>query len=199
MLRDVDLVIGAGEKASLVGPSGSGKSTLLSLIAGLLRTDDGSVEIDGVATNELDDAARARIRARRIGIALQADNLIPFLSARENVELAVAFRGSRRRVARARSIELLDRFGIADRADHRPCQLSGGEAQRAALAVSMANDPAVLLADEVVAALDADTAAHVVDEVLTADFAVLFVTHDVAIADLAPTRYELVDLKLRPR
>lgn len=192
VLSGVDLTIQPGEKASLIGPSGSGKSTLLSLIGGLLRPDTGTVRIDGVAMSELGDHERAELRANRIGIALQSDNLIPFLTARENVELALAF-GTRRprRVARRRALELLERFGVDHRAGHHPRHLSGGEAQRVALAVSMANEPALLLADEVVAQLDGETAARVVDEVLNADFAVLYVTHDVALADLVDVRYAL--------
>ena len=196
VLDDVHLAVHPGEKASLVGPSGSGKSTLLSLIAGLLRPDSGTVEIDGVAMSELDDRHRARLRADRIGIALQSDNLIPFLPARENVEMALAFRGRQstgrsRATAQARAMHLLDRFDVGHRAGHCPRQLSGGEAQRVALAVSMANEPALLLADEVVAQLDGETAARVVDEVLDAEFAVLFVTHDLALADLVEHRYAL--------
>lgn len=194
VLRGVDLTIMPGEKASLIGPSGSGKSTLLMLIAGLLRPDSGTVEVDAVEASGLHDRARAQLRANRIGIALQSDNLIPFLNARENVELALAF-GTRpgRKSARVRALELLERFGVADRARHRPRHLSGGEAQRVALAVSMANEPALLLADEIVAQLDSRTAVGVVDEILTADFALLYVTHDVAIADLVERRYALVD------
>lgn len=200
VLRGVDLTIMPREKASLVGPSGSGKSTLLSLIAGLLRPTEGTVEIDGVGMSSLDDRHRAQLRAQRIGIALQADNLIPFLSARENVELALGFGDRRsRRDVRDRALDLLDRFEVAHRAEHRPRHLSGGEAQRVALAVSMANEPALLLADEVVAQLDTTTAARVVDEVLTADFAVLFVSHDVALADLVEHRFELIDSELVAR
>ncbi|MDH4168867.1 MAG: ABC transporter ATP-binding protein [Acidimicrobiia bacterium] len=200
VLHDLDLTILPGEKASLIGPSGSGKSTLLALIAGLLRPDAGTVEVDGVAMSDLDDRGRARLRANRIGIALQSDNLIPFLTARENVELAVAF-GKRagRREARRRALDMLQRFDVDHRADHKPRHLSGGEAQRVALAVSMANEPDLLLADEVVAQLDGETAANVVDEVLTADFAVLFVTHDVALADLVERRYALDDGTLHRR
>ena len=200
VLQGVNLTIMPGEKVSLIGPSGSGKSTLLLLIAGLLRPDQGAIEIDAVATTGLHDRARAAIRANRIGIALQSDNLIPFLSARENVELALAFGSSRRRGSRrTRALELLDRFGVAHRGAHRPRHLSGGEAQRVALAVSMANEPALLLADEVAAQLDAETAAAVVDDILTAEFAVLYVTHDVAIADLAERRYTLADHGVQPR
>jgi putative ABC transport system ATP-binding protein len=198
VLRRVDLTILPGEKVSLVGPSGSGKSTLLSLVAGLLRPDAGAVEIDAMAMSDLDDRASARLRADRIGIALQSDNLIPFLTARENVELAFAFTSGRRR-RRDRAMTLLERFGVAHRARHHPRQLSGGETQRVALAVAMANEPALLLVDEVAAQLDGGTAARVVDEVLTADFAVLYVTHDIAIADLADSRYSLTGQEVRPR
>lgn len=200
VLRDVELTIGPGEKASLIGPSGSGKSTLLSLVAGLLRPDTGTITVDGVAISGLDEPSRARLRGDRIGIALQADNLIPFLSARENVELALAF-GSRRqrRRARARAVELLRRFGVEHRAEHRPRHLSGGEAQRVALAVSMANQPALLLADEVVAQLDGETAGHVLEAILTEEFAVLYVTHDIALADRVGRRYELCELGIRAR
>ena len=200
VLREVQLTLLPGEKASLIGPSGSGKSTLLSLIAGLLQPDEGSVEIDGVALGELDEPSRARLRSQRIGIALQSDNLVPFLSARENVELALAFGGPlRRREARARALELLERFGVAHRAGHRPRHLSGGEAQRVALAVAMANAPALLLADEVVAQLDADTAGRVVDEVLTGDLAVLYVTHERSLADRVERRFELRELGIHER
>ena len=190
VLEDVELVLHAGEKASLVGPSGSGKSTLLSLIAGLLRPDAGTVEIDGVAISALDDRHRAGLRADRIGIALQSDNLIPFLTARENVEMALGF-GTRKGRSAARAMDLLGRFQVSHRAGHRPRQLSGGEAQRVALAVSMANEPALLLADEVVAQLDGQLAARVVAEVLESDCALLFVTHDLALADLIEHRYAL--------
>ena len=131
VLETVDLAIAAGQKVSLIGPSGCGKSTLLSLMAGLLRPDSGTVEIDGHALADLGDDAMAVLRARRIGIALQSDNLIPFLSALENVELALGFGGGGDTARRARVV--LDRMGVAHRADHKPRQLSGGEAQRVAL------------------------------------------------------------------
>lgn len=189
VLQNVDLTIEAGQKVSLMGPSGSGKSTLLSLIAGLLRPDDGTVEIDGVALAGLDDGERAALRSRRIGIALQSDNLIPFLSAAENVELALGF--ARRGNNRDRASELLDRMSVVNRRDHLPRQLSGGEAQRVALAVAIANGPALLLADEMVSALDSSTAALVVDEVFAGEMAVLFVTHTAELADRAERRLRL--------
>lgn len=200
VLRGVELTIMPGEKASLIGPSGCGKSTLLSLVAGLLAPDAGTIEIEGTSMGSLDDTGRARLRARRVGIALQSDNLVPFLTAAENVQLALAFgrrlgRSDSRREARA----LLERFGVDQRADHLPRQMSGGEAQRVALGVAIANGPALLLADEVVASLDGETAGDVMDEVLAADFAVLFVAHHQHLADRAEQRYELVDHGVRRR
>ena len=200
VLRDVNLSIAAGQKSSLVGRSGSGKSTLLSLIAGLLRPTSGSVDFDGTNISRLDDAARANLRALRIGIALQSDNLIPFLSASENVQLAMTFADrASRRDASLRAEALLDRFGVADRRRHRPRQLSGGEAQRVALAVAMANEPAVLLADEVVGQLDGETAERLIADVLATEYAVLFVTHDLTLADRAEHRYTITDGRVESR
>jgi putative ABC transport system ATP-binding protein len=188
VLEDVNLTIEAGQKVSLVGPSGSGKSTLLSLIAGLLRPNAGSIELEGVSLSDLDDDARAVMRSRRIGIALQSENLIPFLSAQENVELALGFGG---RSSRERARHLLERMGVADRASHFPRQLSGGEAQRVALAVALANNPRLLLADEMVAQLDAATAGIVTQDLFASDMAVLFVTHDLALASRADAQFRL--------
>jgi len=197
VLDGVDLMIEPGQKASLVGPSGSGKSTLLSLIAGLLRPDIGTVALDGVPLSGLDDGERAVLRTKRVGIALQSENLIPFLSALENVELALGFGNRRSGLGRAR--ELLNRMGVAHRARHRPRQLSGGEAQRVSLAVALANDPAILLADEMVSQLDAATAGAVTRDIFDADMAVLFVTHDLALADRADLRLRLRDRQVVTR
>ena len=194
VLDQVDLTIEAGQKASLVGPSGSGKSTLLALMAGLLRPDWGKVEIDGVALADLDDAGLSRMRSQSIGIALQSDNLIPFLTAEENVNLALDL-GSRR-AGKGRAVELLGRMGVGHRARHMPRQLSGGEAQRVSMAVALANAPLLLLADEMVSQLDAETAKTVVRDVFDADMAVLIVTHDPALADRADLRLGLQDRKV---
>jgi putative ABC transport system ATP-binding protein len=191
VLRSVDVTVEAAQKVSLVGPSGSGKSTLLSLIAGLIRPDTGRISIDGTALESLDDTRRAALRADRIGVVLQSDNLIPFLTAAENVELAMEF--TRRRNPAQRARELLDELGLGARRDHLPRQLSGGEAQRVSIAVSMANRPSLLLADEVVGQLDRTTADRVVDLLFSADLAVLFVTHDDTLAGRAERRLRLVD------
>lgn len=191
VLEDVDLAIEPGQKASLVGPSGCGKSTLLALMAGLLRPDTGSIQIDGQSLSSLRDEEMAGLRARRIGLALQSDNLIPFLSAFENIELAAGFGEHADKARRART--LLERMGVAHRADHLPRQLSGGEAQRVSLGVALANDPTLLLADEMVAQLDAATAGAIVSDVFAADMAVLFVTHDPTLADRADLRLRIHD------
>jgi putative ABC transport system ATP-binding protein len=195
VLRDVSLELDRAVTASLVGVSGSGKSTLLSLLAGLMLPRSGSVVFDGQDLGGMDDTARARVRARRIGVVLQNGNLIPFLTAAENVELAVEVAGGARPARRAAA--LLREVGLADRLDHRPARLSGGEAQRVAVAVALANDPDLLLADEITGQLDADTAAEVMDMIFAAwrerGLTVLFVTHSGALAARAQRRLALVD------
>lgn len=191
VLDGVDLVIEAGQKVSLVGPSGSGKSTLLSLIAGLLRPDKGTVEFGGLPMSNLSDEKRTALRIKQIGIALQSENLIPFLTVQENVELALEFGGHRS--ARSTAQGLLSRMGVAHCANQFPRQVSGGEGQRVVLAVAMANEPRLLLADEMVTQLDAFTAGVVVDDIFRQDMAVFFVTHDTALAEHADVRLALRD------
>jgi predicted ABC-type transport system involved in lysophospholipase L1 biosynthesis ATPase subunit len=191
VLESVDLAIDDKEKVSLVGPSGSGKSTLLSLIAGLTRPDDGRISLGGVAVTDLDDTGRAALRAEQVGVVLQSGNLIPFLTAVENVQLAMAFASHKEQRERAR--DLLASLRVWHRRDHLPRQLSGGEAQRVAIAVALANEPTLLLADEVVAQLDRTTAHRVVDVLFESDLAVLFVTHDEALADRGDRRLRVVD------
>ncbi len=195
VLREASLELVRGEITSLVGVSGSGKSTLISLLAGLMVPDGGRVRFDGQDLNELDDPSRARLRADRIGVALQNSNLIPFLTAAENVQLAIDF--AARRQGPTRADELLEQFGLIDRRDHLPRRLSGGEAQRVALAVALANDPDLLLADEVVGELDSTTAEHVMAVVFEASrergLAVLLVTHSVQLAERTQNRLRLVD------
>ena len=186
VLEGVDLEIEAGQKVSLVGPSGSGKSTLLSLIAGLQMPDAGTVEFDGLPLGDLDDEERSALRSKQIGIALQSENLIPFLTVQENVELALGFGGQRD--GRARALELLTRMGVAHRASHLPRQVSGGETQRVVLAVAIANRPRLLLADEMATQLDAITAGAVVGDIFRTDMSVFFVTHDTELADQADLR-----------
>jgi putative ABC transport system ATP-binding protein len=195
VLRGLSLELPRGETTSLIGVSGSGKTTLLSLLAGLMRPESGTVTFDGRALHDLDDTGRARLRARRIGVVLQSGNLIPFLTAAENVALAIELGGGSR--PRARALELLDEVGLAGRADHEPRRMSGGEAQRVSVAMALANDPELLLADEVTGQLDSTNAGRVMEVILGAwrdrGLTVLFVTHDGELAARAQHRLRLHD------
>ena len=199
VLEGVTFELHRGETTSLVGASGSGKSTLLGLLAGLLRPGEGTIAFEGQDLAAMDDRARAALRARRIGIVLQRGNLVPFLTAAENVELALRLAGGRgpgRRGGR-RARGLLAELGVGDRADHRPHQLSGGEAQRVAVAVALANDPDLLLADEVTGELDSAHAEQVLGVIFEAwrerGLTVLFVTHSRELATRADRRLHLSD------
>ncbi|HJV13820.1 MAG TPA: ABC transporter ATP-binding protein [Propionibacteriaceae bacterium] len=198
VLDQVELDLQQGETTSLVGRSGTGKSTLLSLIAGLMRPDSGHIYIGGQQMEQLNDDSRAGLRAERIGFVLQSDNLIPFLTAVENVELAIGFAPGRRSTARAR--ELLSDLGLGHRMDHLPRQLSGGESQRVAVAVALANEPDLLLADEVVGQLDSNTAADVMQMIFDAsrerNLTVLYVTHDEQLAREADRSLRLTDRRV---
>ena len=184
VLEALELELFAGEITCLLGASGCGKSTIVSLIAGLLVPDSGEVLFDGRNLGAMSDTQRAQLRATRIGIVLQSGNLVPFLTAGENIAMAIRLAGGASSPAMVGS--LLDRVGLADRADHLPKRLSGGEAQRVALAVALASNPTLLLADEAVGQLDAETALVVMstlDRACREDgLAVLLVTHDLEIA-----------------
>jgi ABC-type lipoprotein export system ATPase subunit len=195
-LRGASLELPQGLMTSMVGPSGSGKSTLLSIIAGLALPSAGRVILDGQDLSRLDETARGQIRAERIGIVFQSGNLIPFLSALENVRLAQSLSRRRRpKVAVAR--DLLGEVGLGKRLHHRPRQLSGGEAQRVAVAVALANEPDLLLADELTGELDSATSDQVM-RVLTEMWGrrrmtILLVTHNVQLAARADRRLRLLD------
>jgi putative ABC transport system ATP-binding protein len=195
VLRAASLELIRGETTSLAGVSGSGKSTLISLLAGLMLPDSGRVVFDGRDISDLDEVARARLRARRIGVVLQRGNLIPFLTAVENVELAIQLGGGDRPGARAR--ELLSELGLANRLDHLPRRMSGGEAQRVGVAMALANGPDLLLADEVTGELDSSSAEEVMRIIFDAwrerGLTVLFVTHSSELAARAQRRLRLRD------
>jgi ABC-type lipoprotein export system ATPase subunit len=197
VLEGVSFDLGRGETTSLVGASGSGKSTLLGLLAGLLRPGGGTIAFDGQDLAAMDDSERAALRARRIGIVLQRGNLVPFLTAAENVELALRLAAGRGPGRRGRARSLLAELGVGDRADHRPQQLSGGETQRVAVAVALANDPDLLLADEVTGELDSAHAEQVLGVIFDAwrerGLTVLFVTHSRELAARADHRLQLSD------
>jgi putative ABC transport system ATP-binding protein len=195
VLRGASLELARGETTSLTGVSGSGKSTLISLLAGLLLPDSGDVAFDGRRINDLDEAERARLRARRIGVVLQSGNLIPFLTAVENVELAIQLAGGDRAADRARG--LLAELGLGHRLDHLPNRMSGGEAQRVSVAMALANEPDLLLADELTGELDSASAEQVMGVIFDAcrerGLTVLFVTHSRELAARAERRLVLAD------
>lgn len=194
-LRGASMELPRGRMTSLVGPSGSGKSTLLSLVAGLALPSAGQVVVDGTDISRLGESERARMRAERIGVVFQSGNLIPFLSAVENVELAMSI--AEKRGGRSRASGVLSELGLGSRMHHRPTQLSGGEVQRVAVAVALANDPDLLLADELTGELDSATAEQVMSLLADAwqrrELTVLLVTHNRELAARADHRLRLVD------
>jgi ABC-type lipoprotein export system ATPase subunit len=195
-LRGADLELRPGEFVSLVGPSGSGKSTLLSILGGLILPSAGSVTMEGRDITRLDEAERAQLRAEHVGMVFQKGNLVPFLSALENVELAM--RMHRRQPGdSARARGLLGDLGLAQRMHDRPRRLSGGEAQRVAIAVALANQPDILLGDEVTGELDSATAEAVMDLLRRIQrersLAMLLVTHNPDVAARADRRLAIVD------
>jgi putative ABC transport system ATP-binding protein len=180
-LRQTTLEIAAGEFVAVVGPSGSGKTTLLSVLGGMLAPTAGKVWLEGQSVYDLPLPARTRLRRERIGFAFQAFNLIGYLTALENVQVPLYLAGLSPARQRSRALALLERVGLADRAGHRPAELSAGQQQRVALARMLANEPALVLADEPTGNLDPDTRRQVLDQL--ADFnregrTVVLVTHD---------------------
>ncbi|HEU5361704.1 MAG TPA: ABC transporter ATP-binding protein [Gaiellaceae bacterium] len=195
-LDGVDLEIAAGEFVALEGPSGSGKTTLLQLLGALDRPSAGTIELDGADLVGRPDSALAELRLRSFGFVFQQFNLIPTLSALENVEAKLAPAGG----TRTRALELLVEVGLADRADHLPAHLSGGEQQRVAIARALSVEPRVVLADEPTGNLDSATGGEIVD--LLASLAaehgstVIVATHDASLAARAPRRIALRDGRL---
>jgi ABC-type lipoprotein export system ATPase subunit len=196
-LRGADLALEPGTWTSVMGPSGSGKSTLLHVMAGLLEPSGGAVTIDGRDLTRLPPPERAALRRARIGIVLQRDNLHPLLDVGANVALPLRIDGRGRGEVRERVADLLERVGLADRRRHVPAQLSGGEAQRAAVAVALASRPAVLLADEPTGELDEATADDVLELLAAArdgeGTAILTVTHNAQVAARADRRLTMKD------
>jgi len=195
-LRGVDLAIERGELVSIMGPSGAGKTTLLEILGCLSTPSQGHYRLDGNAVESLDDGDLARLRGSEIGFVFQSFNLLPRMTALENVELPLVYRRVPRAERRQRAEESLARVGLAARASHRPAELSGGERQRVAIARALVNQPALLLADEPTGNLDSQTS----DEILALlsglhgeGHTVVLVTHDAAIGHRAPRLVTLRD------
>lgn len=188
-LDRVSLSLEAGEMAAIMGASGSGKSTLLNLIGTLDRPTSGHYSLDGVAVESLDEEGRSRLRNAKIGFVFQSFNLLPRLSALENVELPMVYRGLAPSVRRSRAQAALARVGLDARMEHLPSELSGGQQQRVAIARAIVNEPVLLLADEPTGAVDSATTEQVMGLLATlhADgMTIVIVTHDAGIGAHAP-------------
>ena len=195
-LDGVSLTIGRGESIAIIGPSGSGKSTLMNILGGLDRPSRGRYRFEGDEVARFSDDQLADFRNRRIGFVFQSFQLLPRLSALQNVELPMVYAGAAPRARRERAAELLERVGLGSRMGHRPNQLSGGQQQRVAIARSLANQPDLLLADEPTGALDSATGIEVLGlfQKLNAEgLTVVLVTHDRGVADAARRRIAFRD------
>ena len=185
VLSDINLTISSGATCAIVGPSGSGKTTLLGLCAGLDRATSGSVTLNGVVLNDLSEDERAQVRGQHVGFVFQNFNLLPTLTALENVMVPLELQGAKD--VGKRSLRLLDQVGLADRQHHYPSQLSGGEQQRVSLARAFSNEPKILFADEPTGNLDEETGQYVEQLLFDLNKAsgttLVLVTHDLTLAE----------------
>jgi putative ABC transport system ATP-binding protein len=203
MINAVDNVsfqVCSGEFVALVGPSGSGKTTMLSILAALLSPTSGQVLIDGQDLSKMNEKQRVRLRREKIGFTFQSNNLIPFLTAGENVEFMLRLNNKADKAGRLRSAELLSRLGLSDRLHSLPAQLSGGQQQRVAIARALIHNPAVVLADEPTASLDTERAYQVVETFANLihenNRAGIMVTHDLRMSQYVDRVLQMQDGKL---
>ena len=185
-LCGINLIVNKGEFVSIMGPSGCGKSTLMHIIGCLDRPTNGHILLDEVDVDELNDNALAEIRNKKVGFVFQTFNLLPKLTAIENVELPLIYFGLSFIERRKKAIDLLNLVGLAERANHKPTELSGGQSQRVAIARALANDPSIILADEPTGNLDSksgDEIIHLFTELNNRGVTMIIVTHDQEIAD----------------
>jgi putative ABC transport system ATP-binding protein len=195
-LRDINLELVAGEYVSIMGPSGSGKSTLLNLIGLLDRPTSGIYRLDGQDVTTLDDEEQARVRSEKIGFVFQFFHLVPRLSAAMNIELPLLLAGVAPEERKQRVTQLLQSYGLTDRADHRPDQLSGGQRQRVAIARATSMHPLVLLADEPTGNLDQTTGKEVMnllEQLVSQGVALILVTHDPGLGKRATRQLQMID------
>jgi putative ABC transport system ATP-binding protein len=195
-LRGVDLDIGGNEYVAVVGPSGSGKSTLMNILGCLDTPTSGEYVLSGEPVAGLDKNRLAEIRNRHIGFVFQNFNLLPYASALENVELPLLFAGVSAKERQARAREMLERVDLADRMDHKPTELSGGQMQRVAIARALVNRPAMVLADEPTGNLDSASGKGIVglfEELHAAGQTIVMITHDAAVAKIASRVIQIRD------
>jgi putative ABC transport system ATP-binding protein len=195
-LRGIDLDIGGNEYLAVVGPSGSGKSTLMNILGCLDTPTSGEYLLSGETVAGLDRNRLAEIRNKHVGFVFQNFNLLPYASALENVELPLLFAGLPARERRERATEMLDRVGLADRIEHKPTELSGGQMQRVAIARALVNRPAIVLADEPTGNLDSASGKGIVslfDELHARGQTIVMITHDAAVARVASRVVEIRD------
>jgi len=197
---NVSFQVHSGEFVALVGPSGSGKTTMLSILAALLSPTSGQVFIDGQDLSQMNEKRRVKLRREKIGFTFQSNNLIPFLTAQENVEFMLRLNGQANKAGRIRSSEILARLGLTDRLHSLPAQLSGGQQQRVAIARALIHNPAVVLADEPTASLDTERAFQVVETfaklVHENNRAGIMVTHDLRMCQHVDRILQMQDGKL---
>lgn len=197
---EVSIAVEAGEFVALVGPSGSGKTTMLAMLAGLLRASTGELLIDGNEIGAMSDRQRTNFRREKIGFTFQANNLLPYLTALENVELMLRLNRQNHRDAREQARLLLERLGLGDRLNNLPAQLSGGQQQRVAIARSLIHNPSVVLADEPTASLDTERAFQVVeifaDLIHEKNKAGIMVTHDLRMCRYVDKVIRMMDGKV---
>lgn len=197
---DVSLTVAAGEFVALVGPSGSGKTTMLSMLAALLKPSSGQILLDGIDLAGMSDAERVKLRREKIGFTFQANNLVPYLSAVENVELMLHLNRKLDKTGRLRAKELLARLGLAERMNNLPGQLSGGQQQRVAIARALIHNPSLVLADEPTASLDTERAYQVVETfaglIHEQKRAGIMVTHDLRMVQYVDRVLQMRDGKL---
>lgn len=202
-LDNATLDVDADEIVALVGPSGSGKTTLLSIAGGLLTPSEGTVRVDGEDIGNYSAKELTRFRGAKVGFVFQAVNLVPFLTARENLLVVSEMNGRLDKAARSRADTLLDDLGLGDRMGNVPADLSGGEKQRVAIGRSLMNDPAVVLFDEPTSALDTELGDQVMELIATEtrarDVAAVVVTHDARMATHTDRTVEIVDGRLGPQ
>jgi putative ABC transport system ATP-binding protein len=195
-LRGIDLDIAAGDYVSIMGPSGSGKSTLLNLIGLLDHPSSGTYSMDGGNVTDLNDEQQAKVRSKKIGFVFQSFHLVPRLTAAMNIELPLILAGITVAERKARVEQLLENYGLTDRADHRPDQLSGGQRQRVAIARATSMHPTVLLADEPTGNLDQTTGKEVMnllEQLVAQKVTLIVVTHDPVIGGRATRQLHMVD------